>query len=68
MTLWANLAIVAVAVSFLTIAASPAGAQVKIRFQSWHWGETPWVNALNEFVKTYNQANPGVEVVRDDSR
>ena len=43
-------------------------AQVKIRFQTWHWGETPWVNALNEFMKTFNQANPGIEVVRDDSR
>ncbi len=53
---------------FLVVSACPASAQVKIRFQTWHWGETPWVNALNEFVKTYNQANPGVEVVRDDSR
>jgi ABC-type glycerol-3-phosphate transport system substrate-binding protein len=67
-TLWTGLAIVVIAVTFLAIVAAPAGAQVKIRFQSWHWGETPWVNALNEFVKTYNQANPGVEVVRDDSR
>jgi len=40
---------------------------VKIRFQTWHWGETPWVNSLNEFMRTFNQANPGIEVVRDDS-
>ena len=65
---WWNLAMVGIAVSLLVLAATPASAQVKIRFQTWHWGETPWVNALNEFVKTYNQANPGVEVVRDDSR
>jgi len=26
------------------------------------------VNSLNEFMKTFNQANPGIEVVRDDSR
>jgi multiple sugar transport system substrate-binding protein len=43
-------------------------AQVKVRFQTWHWGETPWVNALEEFQKTFNQRNPGIEVVRDDSR
>jgi multiple sugar transport system substrate-binding protein len=46
----------------------PAAAQVKIRFQTWHWNEKPWVNALEEFQKTFNQANPGIEVVRDDSR
>ncbi len=68
MTLWASLAIVAVAVTFLTFGAAPATAQVKIRFQSWHWNETPWVNSLNEFMKTFNAANPGIEVVRDDSR
>ncbi len=66
--LWMNLAIVSITVTFLTLLAAPASAQVKIRFQSWHWMETPWVKALEEFQKTFNQANPGIEVVRDDSR
>lgn len=66
--LWMNLAIVSITVTFLTLLATPASAQVKIRFQSWHWMETPWVKALEEFQKTFNQANPGIEVVRDDSR
>jgi ABC-type glycerol-3-phosphate transport system substrate-binding protein len=56
------------AVALLVVAAAPATAQVKIRFQTWHWNEKPWVNALEEFQKTFNQANPGIEVVRDDSR
>jgi len=46
----------------------PAAAQVKIRFQTWHWGEKPWVNALEEFQKTFNRAAPGIELARDDSR
>jgi len=47
---------------------SSVSAQVKIRLQTWHWNETPWVNSLNDFMKTFNQANPGIQVVRDDSR
>ncbi|MEM4724941.1 MAG: ABC transporter substrate-binding protein [Candidatus Hadarchaeum sp.] len=43
-------------------------AQVKVRFQTWHWGETPWVKALEEFQKTFNRQHPGIEVVRDESR
>ncbi len=52
----------------ILLAAGPVAAQVKVRFQTWHWNETPWVNSLNEFMKTFNAANPGIEVVRDDSR
>jgi multiple sugar transport system substrate-binding protein len=48
--------------------AVPATAQVKIRFQTWHWGEKPWVNALDAFKDDFNKANPGIEVVRDESR
>jgi ABC-type glycerol-3-phosphate transport system substrate-binding protein len=59
---------VGIAIGLVVLVASPAGAQVKIRFQTWHWNETPWVNSLNEFMKTFNQSNPGIEVVRDDSR
>ncbi|MBI3457026.1 MAG: ABC transporter substrate-binding protein [Candidatus Rokubacteria bacterium] len=50
------------------LAAMPAEAQVKIRFQTWHWNETPWVKSLEEFQQTFNAANPGIQVVRDDSR
>ncbi|MBI4736705.1 MAG: sugar ABC transporter substrate-binding protein, partial [candidate division NC10 bacterium] len=66
--LWRTLAMAGFAVGLLGLAAGPAVAQVKIRFQTWHWGETPWVKSLEEFQKTFNQANPGIEVVRDDSR
>ena len=45
-----------------------ASAQVKIRFQTWHWGEKPMVNALEAFQQEFNKANPGIEVVRDESR
>jgi ABC-type glycerol-3-phosphate transport system substrate-binding protein len=48
--------------------AEDAAAQVKIRFQSWHWNETPWVKSLEEFQQKFNAANPGIQVVRDDSR
>jgi multiple sugar transport system substrate-binding protein len=58
----------AVAAGLLGFAAGPATAQVKIRFQTWHWNEKPWVNALEEFQREFNKANPGIEVVRDDSR
>ena len=47
---------------------SPAAAQVKIRFQTWHWGEKPVFYALEAFQQEFNKANPGIEVVRDDSR
>ncbi len=52
----------------LVLLAGPAAAQVKIRFQTWHWGEKPWVNALEAFMNDFNKANPGIEVVRDESR
>ncbi len=57
--------IVGIAVLLTT---SPAAAQVKIRFQTWHWGETPWVKALEAFQQEFNKANPDIEVVRDESR
>jgi len=65
---WWSVMMVGIAIGLAVLVATPASAQVKIRFQTWHWGETPWVNALNEFMKTFNQSNPGIEVVRDDSR
>jgi len=65
---WRFVAIAGIAAVVLAVAAAPATAQVKIRFQTWHWNEKPWVNSLEEFQKTFNQANPGIEVVRDDSR
>jgi multiple sugar transport system substrate-binding protein len=55
-------------VTLLVLAAVPAAAQVKIRFQTWHWNETPWVKSLEEFQQVFNAANPGIQVVRDDSR
>jgi len=66
--LWRCLAMVGIAVSLLALVATPAMAQVKIRFQTWHWGETPWVKALEAFQQDFNKANPGIEVVRDESR
>ena len=63
-----KLAIVTIAVTTLVLVAFPAGAQVKIRFQTWHWSEMPVFKELDEFQKTFNQTNPGIEVVRDDSR
>ncbi|HSB70165.1 MAG TPA: sugar ABC transporter substrate-binding protein [Candidatus Methylomirabilis sp.] len=50
------------------LAAGPAAAQVKIRFQTWHWNEKPVFFALEEFMNEFNKSNPGIEVVRDDSR
>jgi multiple sugar transport system substrate-binding protein len=67
-TLWTELTIVAIAVTFLAFVAAPAGAQVKIRFQTWHWGEKPVVNALEAYQQEFNRANPGIEIVRDESR
>ena len=67
-TLWTGLAIAAISVTFLAFTVAPAGAQVKIRFQTWHWGEKPWVNALEAFQQEFNKANPDIEVVRDESR
>lgn len=52
----------------LCVVAAPAAAQVKVRFQTWHWNENPWVKSLEEFQQTFNAANPGIQVVRDDSR
>ena len=45
-----------------------AAAQTKVRFQTWHWNEKPVFYALEEFQKEFNKNNPGIEVVRDDSR
>jgi len=45
-----------------------ANAQVKVRFQTWHWGEKPVFYALETFMQEFNKANPGIEVFRDDSR
>jgi multiple sugar transport system substrate-binding protein len=50
------------------VLACPAAAQVKIRFQTWHWNEKPVFFALDGFQKEFNKNNPGIEVVRDDSR
>ncbi len=47
---------------------TPAAAQVKVRFQTWHWNETPWVKSLEEFQQAFNAANPGIQITRDDSR
>ena len=60
----------ALILGFAVVIASPAaaGENVKIRFQTWHWGEKPWVNALDAFKDDFNKANPGIEVVRDESR
>lgn len=67
-TLWMCLAIAAIAVTFLAFAVAPASAQVKIRFQTWHWGEKPVFYALEEFKNEFNKNNPGIEVVADESR
>jgi multiple sugar transport system substrate-binding protein len=50
------------------LSAIPAAAQVKIRFQTWQWNQQPTVKALEEFQRTFNAANPGVQVVREDSK
>jgi multiple sugar transport system substrate-binding protein len=48
--------------------AGPAMAQVKVRFQTWHWNEKPVFFALEQFMNEFNKNNSGIEVVRDDSR
>jgi ABC-type glycerol-3-phosphate transport system substrate-binding protein len=53
---------------FVLLLAMPAAAQVKIRFQTWHWGEKPVFFALDEFKNEFNKNNPGIEVVADESR
>lgn len=65
---WRPLVMLGLILGLLALAPGPAGAQVKIRLQTWHWNEKPWVNSLEEFQRTFNKANPGIEVVRDDSR
>ncbi len=57
--------IVGIAVLLTT---SPVAAQVKIRFQTWQWNQQPTVKALEEFQRTFNAANPGIQVTREDSR
>ena len=59
--------IIGFAVVFLASPAA-AGEKIKIRFQTWHWGEKPWVTALDAFKDDFNKANPDIEVVRDESR
>jgi multiple sugar transport system substrate-binding protein len=49
-------------------AAGPASAQVKVRFQTWHWNEKPVFFALEQFMNEFNKTTPGIEIVRDDSR
>ncbi len=61
-------AIAGIVVALLAVAAAPSTAQVKIRFQTWHWNEKPVFYALEEFMNEFNKNNPGIEVVRDDSR
>ena len=63
---WILVAVVAVGLAVAL--AGPAAAQVKIRFQTWHWNEKPVFYALEEFLNEFNKNNPGIEVVRDDSR
>ena len=65
---WARAAGAVLAGGIVLLSAGSADAQTKIRFQSWHWGENPWVKSLEEFQRTFNAANPGIQVVRDDSR
>jgi multiple sugar transport system substrate-binding protein len=55
-------------IGLVIVLAVPATAQVKIRFQTWHWNEKPVFFALEEFMNEFNKNNPGIEVVRDDSR
>ncbi len=64
---WWMVALLVVGIAVL-LAAGPASAQVKIRFQTWHWNEKPVFFALEEFMNEFNKNNPGIEVVRDDSR
>jgi multiple sugar transport system substrate-binding protein len=65
---WRTLGMLGLIIGLLGLGTGPAVAQVKIRFQTWHWNEKPWVNAIEEFQASFNQANPGIELVRDDSR
>ena len=62
------LVIAALVVGLAVVVAGPASAQVKVRFQTWHWNEKPVFFALEEFQKEFNKNNTGIEVVRDDSR
>ena len=52
----------------VAILSTAVHAQVKVRFQTWHWGEKPVFFALEQFMNEFNKANPGIEMVRDDSR
>ena len=63
---WVTALLIAGIAVFLV--AGPAAAQVKIRFQTWHWGEKPVFYALEEFKNEFNKNNPGIEVVADESR
>jgi multiple sugar transport system substrate-binding protein len=60
----------ALLIAALLVAAGPAaaGEKAKIRFQTWHWNEKPVFFALEEFMNEFNKNNPGIEVVRDESR
>jgi len=50
------LILVTIAASVLALVTTPADAQVKIRFQTWHWGEKPVDSQSREssfFVPSY---------------
>lgn len=51
----------------VVLTGSPAAAQTKIRFFSFHWVENPWCKALEEFQRNWNAANPGIQIVRDET-
>jgi multiple sugar transport system substrate-binding protein len=58
----------ALIVGLVVALAGPAVAQTKVRFQTWHWNEKPVFFAIEQFAQEFNKNNPGIEVVRDDSR
>ena len=64
---WWSVMMAGIAIGLVVLVVSPAGAQVKIRFQSWQWLEKPAVNAFVAFQQEFNKANPGIEIVRDES-
>jgi ABC-type glycerol-3-phosphate transport system substrate-binding protein len=65
---WVSMASTIAIVSAFVFSAVPVTAQVPIRFQTWQWNQQPTVKALEEFQRSFNTANPGIQVVREDSR
>jgi multiple sugar transport system substrate-binding protein len=65
---WVSIANTIAIVSAVVFSAVPVMAQVQIRLQTWQWNQQPTVKALEEFQRTFNAANPGIQVVREDSR